>query len=183
MNSLHRYNTRFQKNIQEDSVITIPEGSHYADIQDLLKNINNENRGIKYYPKPTTNQTLEVFIKQFYDDDEPRIEIKGRLQDLFAFLSKEHNFTLLLNIWNDNIPEIDDEEPPKRLDIQTYNRVIKQSKGIIHQCPICMEMSTKKQLMATTQCGHIFHNKCLKKWLTKECTAPTCPMCRHDLCT
>ena len=31
----------------------------------------------------------------------------------------------------------------------------------------------------TTECNHIFHNKCLAKWLL---TQNSCPLCRRDLC-
>lgn len=42
------------------------------------------------------------------------------------------------------------------------------------ECSICLEPVTGKD-GETTKCGHLFHKKCLAKWL-KE--ANTCPLCR-----
>ena len=47
-------------------------------------------------------------------------------------------------------------------------------------CPICQEDFNDKEKLKMTPCGHIFHPQCISQWLTKQCTRPTCPTCRHD---
>jgi hypothetical protein len=48
-------------------------------------------------------------------------------------------------------------------------------------CSICQEQKdTNPELfnIKTLICNHTFHNKCIKKWLSKN---KTCPLCRLDL--
>lgn len=44
-------------------------------------------------------------------------------------------------------------------------------------CPICISKSKKKTLVSL-ECGHIFHKKCIIKWLLKN---QNCPLCRTEL--
>lgn len=41
-------------------------------------------------------------------------------------------------------------------------------------CPICLEKLVSENVQEL-QCGHMFHNKCLEKWLEEN---HTCPYCR-----
>jgi len=41
-------------------------------------------------------------------------------------------------------------------------------------CPVCLEDFQNKEVLAICPCGHVFHKKCLKKWLVVR---STCPMC------
>ena len=51
-------------------------------------------------------------------------------------------------------------------------------------CAICM---TSISCGTKTQCGHMFHNKCIQKWLGStmlqrmEKDSCTCPMCRSTI--
>ena len=47
-------------------------------------------------------------------------------------------------------------------------------------CPICQDDITGG-IVGVTPCQHMFHNKCIKKWLTKKCTHPVCPSCNTDV--
>ena len=44
------------------------------------------------------------------------------------------------------------------------------------ECTICLEQT--RQMQCETICGHRFHIKCIKKWLSNH---STCPICRHVL--
>lgn len=46
-------------------------------------------------------------------------------------------------------------------------------------CPICFDSCSNKKI-ATTRCGHVFHEECLTKWTR---LSSTCPMCRRDVKT
>lgn len=41
-------------------------------------------------------------------------------------------------------------------------------------CSICMETV---KYGAITKCGHIYHNKCLQRWVRHQ---QTCPLCRNE---
>jgi isocitrate dehydrogenase kinase/phosphatase len=47
-------------------------------------------------------------------------------------------------------------------------------------CSICQEQQNQHQTFAnkTLICDHTFHNRCIKKWLSKN---KSCPICRFDL--
>lgn len=52
-------------------------------------------------------------------------------------------------------------------------------------CSICLnseeeEKKEEKKEMVKTKCAHIFHSKCLAKWVIQK---TTCPMCRNSLLT
>lgn len=44
------------------------------------------------------------------------------------------------------------------------------------ECAVCCE--ALGDMCAWLPCGHVFHDKCIKKWLSE---ASTCPTCRHSL--
>ena len=43
-------------------------------------------------------------------------------------------------------------------------------------CSICL--NAEQEAMVKTKCSHIFHSKCLAKWVIQK---TTCPMCRTSL--
>lgn len=46
------------------------------------------------------------------------------------------------------------------------------------ECLICLEEQKLGTEAVKLQCGHIYHERCLKDWLLKSCT---CPVCRYEL--
>jgi|AntRauTorckE6833_2_1112554.scaffolds.fasta_scaffold71391_1 hypothetical protein len=52
--------------------------------------------------------------------------------------------------------------------------ILKNKKSDI--CTICIEIINKNKKI--TKCNHLFHSKCLDKWLT---IGNTCPLCRTEL--
>jgi hypothetical protein len=48
-------------------------------------------------------------------------------------------------------------------------------------CNICLDMLNNKEdngIPVSLKCNHIFHNNCIKEWLTKK--SIKCPMCRYE---
>lgn len=49
-----------------------------------------------------------------------------------------------------------------------------------YNCTICMEDYIDNQsTVITTNCGHIFHQKCFKNWVYKNILCPKCPNCNY----
>eukprot|EP00638_Chattonella_subsalsa_P010455 CAMPEP_0117753386 /NCGR_PEP_ID=MMETSP0947-20121206/12189_1 /TAXON_ID=44440 /ORGANISM="Chattonella subsalsa, Strain CCMP2191" /LENGTH=146 /DNA_ID=CAMNT_0005572247 /DNA_START=281 /DNA_END=721 /DNA_ORIENTATION=+ len=46
------------------------------------------------------------------------------------------------------------------------------------ECCICLNEYTGNQDLTKLPCQHIFHNKCIFKWLS---TSPNCPLCANDI--
>jgi len=43
------------------------------------------------------------------------------------------------------------------------------------QCPICTEsLDGANEDVSAVQCGHVFHGRCLTRWLTESSTCPHC---------
>ena len=49
-------------------------------------------------------------------------------------------------------------------------------------CPTCLESFTSSCEISSTPCGHVFHTKCIKKWLETSNRNQYCPQCRKS-CT
>jgi hypothetical protein len=47
-------------------------------------------------------------------------------------------------------------------------------------CYICYEAYKAGEYQRPLPCGHVFHKKCIDKWLK---TTITCPLCRNDIFT
>ena len=49
-------------------------------------------------------------------------------------------------------------------------------------CTICIdEFKEKKSKVSLTPCQHVFHYKCLRKWLLQNVLNPKCPNCNYNL--
>ncbi len=46
------------------------------------------------------------------------------------------------------------------------------------ECSICQQVYKEKEYARELKCKHVYHKKCIDKWLKKN---PSCPICRHDL--
>jgi len=67
-----------------------------------------------------------------------------------------------------------------RLNESEYDNIVEKIEITTEEtCSICTEEI--KDNCVKTKCGHLFHNDCLKKYLTQYCTRPICPNCRSEL--
>ena len=48
-------------------------------------------------------------------------------------------------------------------------------------CAICQESITRRHVQHCLPCNHMFHARCLRKYLCHTCVSPSCPLCRRDL--
>ena len=87
------------------------------------------------------------------------------------------------------IEEFDEEELediPVRLSELDYNECIKVipssqiNKTQNSCCTICQDKFEDSDKCHVIDCGHAYHEDCLKQWLCHSCQIPTCPNCRHD---
>ena len=45
-------------------------------------------------------------------------------------------------------------------------------------CSVCQDQEQDQEHIKTLICNHMFHDKCIRKWLSNN---KTCPVCRLDL--
>lgn len=95
----------------------------------------------------------------------------------------ESLFTNFNQFIEENLNDLEDvkvtlsEEEFNNLDIVTDETLIQNK-----QCNICLEDLQKDELsnksLIQLQCNHMYHNTCIKEWLTKQSTkCPTCRFC------
>lgn len=51
------------------------------------------------------------------------------------------------------------------------------------QCPICLDDFEGSADMSKIQCGHHFHDKCIRDWMLSPYSNRTCPCCREHVKT
>lgn len=84
---------------------------------------------------------------------------------------------------NNNFEQNDDNVLSDLIDI-SFKNVSKGVKEGNEKCVICFENFKENEQVKMTSCFHIFHFKCIKKWVEnrEELTeAPNCPICRKNL--
>uniref|UniRef100_A0A1Y1NHE7 RING-type domain-containing protein n=1 Tax=Photinus pyralis TaxID=7054 RepID=A0A1Y1NHE7_PHOPY len=48
------------------------------------------------------------------------------------------------------------------------------------ECSICLD-TLKISKTRSLCCGHIFHDRCVSKWISSQQPRPTCPVCRRSV--
>jgi hypothetical protein len=107
------------------------------------------------------------------------------LDDLFRHLNTWINL-ISTNNSNIDVNYYSEEPDPVTVNMSTelFSKMIKDLKYTSNiaekQCAICTENFQENEHIKCTPCNHLFHMNCIYEWLTKKCTHPCCPVCRHD---
>ena len=106
--------------------------------------------------------------------------------DYFALNSRSRSRETIIRIYADIINEYDDledvlvtlsESAFSQLETCEYDPEKCKDQSA---CPICLEtyQSDKSIQLIKLKCKHLFHNECIKPWLTLKSTK--CPVCRKE---
>jgi len=93
------------------------------------------------------------------------------------------NFNSKPNDLNETLKSLGYEQVSLKELLPKYKKVTKEllkpdQHGEVPCCSICQEVYKENEYSRKLKCGHIFHKKCVDRWLKKN---PSCPVCRHDL--
>lgn len=102
-------------------------------------------------------------------------DISTVFRNIFSHMENEMIFSARTNIMSnfDNF-----NEPVKiTLSEHQYNE-IQSEKVESGECHICLD-EFKNTICKKLSCGHHYHDKCIKPWLTEQSTC--CPVCRVDI--
>ena len=118
------------------------------------------------------------------------ININGQFMNIFQnFNPYNFNNNYLINIpMNQNInnTEINENNISSKekedfileLNEFQYKHINKYSSRKEENCTICLENFKGTDIIKEFSCKHIFHKKCLLKWLEKS---NDCPLCKHNM--
>jgi hypothetical protein len=126
----------------------------------VYKNENNQNIICRYLDCNPKKYTYSIF----YWDNKEKVIVNAYANELkiqsdlnFYYNSKTNNGTFYYY-------DKSDKEIIDKLEIQ---------------CPICFDNIKEEELICKTPCNHIYHKKCISKWLQQN--KKTCPKCRSNL--
>lgn len=78
--------------------------------------------------------------------------------------------------------EEDSLERVRSINLEKLNKfIVNKSNKPCDDCPICLEEFKGRQHCRRFNCSHVFHKKCIDKWLTKKTQCPVCRACVQPL--
>jgi len=125
-------------------------------------------------PRSTPTPTPRSTPRTNFNTNNEIGNLIGDIFDTFStFLEDQINFVEDYSNLEDRKVVLTDEQ------FNTLNSVILNETDIKGDCPICMETMTLNDKLITLKCNHIYHNSCIREWLTKNSTK--CCVCRKDV--
>lgn len=172
--SVHcRYMTRLQKKLHEVRTLFVHIPLSDEVSARLLSDIETIVPNISHYTNRRLRIPINLSIVMLHD----MFKIVGSLRDIYSFFGQGIGALFLHAFWVDVVTM-----NGSRLTANEYKSCV-VSHTVDEQststCGICMEHMKQKESLVQVQCQHVFHNRCLRKWLVESCSQPTCPLCRQ----
>ena len=187
---LHSYSTRSLNRYTSNMSVTLKIPPNKFIIKKIITAIIAMHHDItQYHMRWKPNIMIDSYIEM--DSEYFNLTLKGGIDNVVRLLLSpdinEITNQLIDQVNEEQIPDNEYEDVKINMPVEDYNqyigfkRPVKDDIGKV--CSICFDTikSTEKRVSITKCCNNVFHTRCLKKWLTKECSLPTCPMCRTDL--
>lgn len=145
-------------------------------------NRNRNNRNSYYHGGNDSIGTVYDFLSNRYDvlpplDGEDEIRLIQQTYDPGIRLLERHDRVMeinsLLSVLRGHRFRLSSKEI-KKLKVYKYKNKIEKNDDT---CSICFSDFVKNSVVMEIKCGHFFHKKCIKPWLTRD---RKCPLCRND---
>lgn len=158
---------------ENSDLIIISEINNIHKINDYILQLNLlfENQTNKSNPNDNNND--EFYINHNMISNYLNNKNSNQIYSLRKQLNNyENNYNDLSDTYSDSIVESssESEENIIELPILPYNEVF-------DQCVICFDNFVLTDVIISTFCGHIYHQKCIEKWLRRN---TLCPLCKKD---
>ena len=187
--SMHNINTRSHK--KYNTYIKLEFFTfEWESFQNICSTVEYLFPDISLYCKRLVENTnnVNIFMPSIidYQNNIEGIVLEGSIVMITKMLISGQIYNVMNEIFDMIDTENTEEEPQEiHLTPEEYKKNIVSKrvtkKYLDTTCLICQENIEKNQTMSLTKCGHAFHSKCLRNWLTKKCISPTCPTCRVNL--
>lgn len=126
----------------------------------VYKNEKNQNIICRYLDCNQKNHTYSIF----YWDNKKEVIVNAYANELKLHKDLNIIYSSKVNCGTFYYYDKSDKEIIDKLEIQ---------------CPICFDNIKEEELICKTPCNHIYHKKCLSKWLQQH--KSSCPKCRSKV--
>lgn len=112
--------------------------------------------------------------------DKKKSKYEFRCYTLITMMAKSQSYlSRRAKIKNENMPNYPSPKTLKKPLFSTMSKyVVAQQNDSEEECTICLDSLEKNNSVATLECGHEFHNCCIKDWMKIK---KTCPICRKKI--
>ena len=154
------------KNGFNNQIINGSNFSHYNNNQNYQTfNFNNSNFSVNINGQ---------FMNNFLNFNQPNYNFNDYFYINIPINQNNNN----LEINENNISSKEKEDFILELNEFQYKHINKYSSRKEENCTICLENFKGTDIIKEFSCKHIFHKKCLLKWLEKS---NNCPLCKHNM--
>lgn len=128
---------------------------------------------------PIINTTYTNYWNNYFDNNRSE-----SIDEIFNLINSWVNSISTVNN-NIHVQYLEESQPiQNNMSDEMFSKMIKNfnysTDNEQKQCPICTLDFEKNEEIKSTPCNHLFHENCIREWLTQKCTHPLCPVCRHD---
>lgn len=126
----------------------------------------------------TTGGTAHRLINELlhnslhFFDSVPNVLFASRADHADPVLDHILNFSF-------QFPQVDRRKKATQDDLKSTTEKFTPKEKLKDDCPICLEEMNATEEVMKLSCGHIYHSKCISKWLTEQ--SNTCPTCRKTV--
>jgi len=124
------------------------------------------------FPLPPTHHSRFPNLERgFWDFERSLPQLRLSAQPLYTRSPRD-------NVDYESLHQLEDVPrglSPRRL---ASLKVERAPRLVDQECQVCKDHVERGTRIITLPCKHIYHEDCIRKWLS---SAHTCPVCRHDL--
>lgn len=143
----------------------------------------------KYSPKSMKNVFYSIFfaatcfllIAVFFIVCFYVRKIKNKKKENTINSNRDNNNIISLRYTDNNEAIKLGENRKKMEELLVIAHYKNESNGTIDKCSVCCEIIIKGNEIVVLPCKHIFHYKCIYKWVMQKIAQPTCPNCNYLL--
>lgn len=154
--------------------------NNMLDEEQMIQDSRNQEYSVEYTISNNNNSHMDVlrFINRYHRNSE--------LLNILSFFDNNNIDPFDLRPFSSNDDILENISQPERartedinIPVYDYEKVLQDTeKEYDNTCSICLIDFNNEDKVSITECDHIYHNDCIKKWLRIN---NTCCICKQEL--